>query len=84
MFCWTNVYLLCNMMFSGFLVAWFISEACEKCMRASPKTIYEKIGKKKKNKNFCAEGVWSVTLSFAFTKQLVFEYFYPSFMYVAG
>jgi hypothetical protein len=25
-----------------------------------------------------------VTLSFAFTKQLVFEYFYPSFMYVAG
>ena len=50
MFCWTNVYLLCNMMFSGFLVAWFISEACEKCMRASPKTIYEKIGKKKKKR----------------------------------
>ncbi|KAB5563939.1 hypothetical protein DKX38_003993 [Salix brachista] len=54
---------------------------CEKCMRASPKTIHEKIGKK--NKNYCAEGVWSVTLSFAFTKQLVFEYFYPS-TYVVG
>lgn len=46
--------------------------------------LYTKKLVKKKNKNYCAEGVWSVTLTFAFTKQLVFEYFYPSFMHVAG
>ena len=54
-----------NIMFSGFHVAWFICEALWEMYAGFSKNYIRKNWKK--NKNYCAEGVWSVT-EFCFYK----------------